>query len=343
MRQIFAFRLGLLLLGLLAVSGIAWAATQQPSPQKATSADNKVGYGDALVLGLVEGITEYLPVSSTGHLILADRVLKLDSEVPALDRNGNPVMFKSHGVERVFTQKDAADGYAIIIQFGAILAVLGLYRAHIVEILAGLIGRSRKGLLLLRNLMIAFLPAAVLGKLLGDWISEKLFGPGPVVAALVAGAVLMLAVEAWRKRKIERGGSAALIEDEPPLHTLSPVQALFIGLMQCVALWPGTSRSMMTIVGGYFVGLAPRRAAEFSFLLGLVTLSAASLYKGLKVGPALIQTADVGPLLLGIVVATVSAALAVRWLVRWLTAHGLGLFAWYRLILAGLVLWLLGV
>src|SRR5690606_16000015 len=153
----------------------------------------------------------------------------------------------------------------------------------------------------------------VLGLLLEDWIDAVLFGVKPVLIALVAGAVLILIVENIRRRRLAR--TPNLVNSTtygPDLHDLSLVQSLVIGLLQCVAMWPGTSRSMMTIIGGYVVGLNPVRAAEFSFLLGLITLSAASFYKTLTVGPAMAQTLPAGPVIFGLFAAGFSAALAVR-------------------------------
>lgn len=255
---------------------------------------------------------------------------------PLLDHDGQILWIEDDSIEsgqRPFTLANAADAYAIIIQFGAILAVVILYWKRLVTILMGVLGKDPNGLRLLRNLILAFLPAAFFGLLLDDWIESALFGILPVVTALVAGALLMLAVERWHRR--HRSNTTA----GPDLHELNARQCLTVGLLQCIAMWPGTSRSMMTIVGGYLIGLSPVRAAEFSFLLGLVTLSAASAYKALSVGPLIIQTVPLGPLLLGIIVAAISAALAVKWLVSFLTRHGLSLFAWYRLGLA-LMVWL---
>jgi undecaprenyl-diphosphatase len=148
----------------------------------------------------------------------------------------------------------------------------------------------------------------------------------------------MLVVER-RYGKRQQGKTASQEQDNgPDLHQLNIKQCLTVGFLQCIAMWPGTSRSMMTIVGGYIIGLNPVRAAEFSFLLGLITLSAASAYKTLSVGPLIVKTVPLGPLLVGILVATASAALAVKWLVGFLTRHGLSPFAWYRLGLALLVL-----
>lgn len=276
----------------------------------------------AIILGLVEGITEYLPVSSTGHLILAAAFLKLDD--PAV--------------------KSSVDAFNIVIQGGAILAVLGLYFPRVLSMLRGLCGKDKAGLRLAINLLIAFLPAAILGVLLDDWISSKLFSPGPVIAALVVGGVYMIALDIWRKKKFP---PVAADTPQPGLdiNDLTPAKALFIGLMQCIAMWPGTSRSMMTITGGVMAGLRPARAAEFSFLLGLPTLGGACCYKLLK---NLKEASDTGtpnlfeklgwtPVILGMLVAAISAALAVKWLVGFLNKHGLTPFGIYRILLGALL------
>lgn len=309
---------------------------EEKKPEETGQRSNHLGFRDALVLGLVEGVTEYLPISSTGHLILTNRWLGLDSDTPLKDARGNPVWLEKPSEENpdgeAFTLKAAANGYAIIIQAGAIAAVLLLYWRDVMSIVRGFLGKDRNGLLLGRNLALAFAPAVVLGLAFEDLIDRYLFGTTPVVIALVAGAFLMLGVEWWRKKKnpgVNGGGIR--------MHELTVWKALFIGLLQCVAMWPGTSRSMMTIVGGYLVGLPPRRAAEFSFLLGLITLSAAAGYKGLKVGPALFTAFDPLPILFGCLVAAISAAFAIKWMVTYLTRHGLAIFAYYRIAIAILV------
>lgn len=281
----------------------------------------------AVVLGLVEGITEYLPISSTGHLILVSSLLGLDT-TPEI--------------------KSAVDAFNIVIQGGAILAVLGLYRERVLQIVRGGLGLFKigkgdpAGLRLGINLFIAFLPAAVLGVLLDDLIEAKLFSTGPVLAALALGGVYMIALDRWRARKA-KAGHAEDVQHE--IDEVTPVKALVIGFMQCVAMWPGTSRSMMTITAGVLVGLKPRAAAEFSFLLGLPTLGGACVYKLAKNlkeahdtgGQNLFEVIGVGAVVIGIVVATVSAMVAVRWLVGFLNKHGLAPFGWYRLALCAVL------
>jgi undecaprenyl-diphosphatase len=273
-----------------------------------------MAWWQAVVLGLVEGITEYLPVSSTGHLILAAAALGLDD--PA--------------------REDAVDAFNIVVQGGAILAVLGLYAPRVRQMLMGLVGRDVDGRRLLTNVVLAFLPAALIGPVLDDVIETWLFAPGPVVLALALGGVWMI----WLDRRAGQGPREPL-----KIDALTPVQALGIGLFQCVAMWPGTSRSMMTIAGGRMLGLPAAQAAEFSFLLGLPTLGAACAYKLLKNlkgahdtgGENLFQLLGVAPVVIGIAVATVSAALAVKWLVAFLTRHGLAPFGYYRLVLSAVL------
>ena len=318
------------LLVALALLSLPVAAAESPKPAPSASAPAaELSVADALVLGVVEGVTEFLPVSSTGHLIIANHFLGLEAEEPLLSADGRPLYYRApspqypHGVP--LTIKQAADTYVVVIQFGAIAAVGILYWTQLIAMLRGLLGLDPAGRRLLINLLIAFFPAAGLGFLLHGWIDAHLFSIPAVIIALVAGAGLMFFAESWRRKHANRA--------ELPAE-LTPKQAAGIGALQCLALWPGTSRSMTTIVGGYFAGLDPRRAAEFSFLLGFVTLTAATVYKSYKGGAAMIQVFGWSNVLLGAAVAAVTAALSVRFLVGWLTRHGLAAFAWYRLALA---------
>jgi len=280
----------------------------------------------AVILGLVEGVTEYLPVSSTGPLILVSSLMGLDTP----------------------EHKNAVDAFNIIIQGGAILAVLGLYRARVAQMCRGLIGKDAAGRRLLIHLFIAFIPAAIVGKLLDDWIESQLFFAGPVLAALFLGGVYMIVLDRIRKGEVANPSvpSEGRSPESRGLESLTPAKALTVGCLQCVAMWPGTSRSMMTITGGMLVGLAPAAAAEFSFLLGLPTLGAATLYKLYKnISHAqhagtknLFQELGAIPVTVGIVVAAVSAAFAVRWLVSFLNKHGLALFGVYRIVLCAVLL-----
>jgi undecaprenyl-diphosphatase len=300
-----------------------------------------LSYGHAIILGIVEGITEYLPISSTGHLILTNAFLNLDENTPVRDVEGEWILLQEDlETPRPYTVGEAAYAYVIVIQAGAIAAVIMLYWQTILQILLGCIGHNPQGLKLAINLICAFVPAAILGLLLDDWIEAKLGNNIRAVAgALIVGAVVMLIVEKWRKHR-QKG--IINPEDGPGIHDLSIRQSVMIGFFQCLAMWPGTSRSMATIVGGYLAGLSPKNAAEFSFLLGLITLSAASGYKMVTDGPQMIRALEFGPVIVGCLVAFISAALAVKWLVSYLSRHGLALFAWYRIILAIVVLIVIG-
>lgn len=319
-----------LILLLLAVAAFRPSLTAQP-----TEAVAELSTRDAIVLGLVEGITEFLPVSSTGHLIIANHALGLESETPLVDAGGAPLWHKRPSAEHPegvpLTVKLAADTYAVVIQAGAIAAVVLIFWGRLTGILAGLMGRNSPGLRLLRNIIVACVPAVVLGLTVGDLIDRYLFSIEAVVVALVSGAVLMFAAERWRKQ--QPGAATSRLDPSD----LTVRQSLGIGLMQCLALWPGTSRSMVTMVGGYFVGLHPARAAEFSFLVGLPILTGAAALKTYKAGPAMIHVFGLPSVLLGSFVAAISAALAVKFLVSYLSRHGLGVFAVYRVVLAALL------
>jgi undecaprenyl-diphosphatase len=287
---------------------------------------------DALILGTVEGVTEYLPVSSTGHLIIATNLLGLESKAPLAGRSGQPLWYRKpspkHPAGVPLTTALAADTYTIVIQFGAIAAVAVLYWRQFLAMLNGLRGYDPAGRRLLRNLLIAFVPSALAGLALAGWIGAHLFSVGTVIAAQVVGALFILWAERYRRRRPAASPAPAGGAE------ITPRQALNIGLLQCAALWPGTSRSMMTMVGGYLAGLDPRRSAEFSFLLGFVTLSAATAYKSYLSGAAMIEVFGWPHVLLGCLVAAVTAGLAVRFLVNWLSRHGMEAFAYYRLALA---------
>jgi undecaprenyl-diphosphatase len=252
----------------------------------------------AVILGAVEGITEFLPVSSTGHLLVTQRFLDLG---------------EGEG-------KTAADTYAVSIQIGAIMAVVALYRQRLVQLARGLVGRDIDGRDLLIRLAIAFVPAAVVGVALGDTIKERLFGPWPVVAAWFVGGIFLLW---WRPS----GGTVGLTD-------FTMRHAAIIGAAQIVALWPGVSRSLATIVAALAIGATMTAAVEFSFLLGLATLSAATLYDLSKSGSELVDDYGVASPLLGAAVAFITAVIAVKWLVSTLRTHPLSIFGWYRIAIA---------
>ncbi len=257
----------------------------------------------SFILGIIEGITEYLPVSSTGHLIVAQRLMGIGVE----------------GAEA----KEAADAYAIAIQAGAILAVLGLYFRRVIQMFKGLIGKDEEGRKLLIALVVAFLPAAVAGLTLNSLIKEYLFGMWPVVVSWIVGGIAILLIADWQKKKL--GGV--------DFSEMTWRMALMIGLLQCVAMCPGTSRSLMTIVGGLLVGLSLKSAVEFSFLLGVLTLGAATAKDTLDSGELMLSVYGWESLAVGALAAFVSAAVAVKWLVGFLQKNGLKIFGYYRIIL----------
>jgi undecaprenyl-diphosphatase len=284
----------------------------------------------AALLGVVEGITEYLPVSSTGHLILASHVLGQTGE--------------------------GADSFDIVIQLGAILAVVVHYRRLLWERTTGLVRREPESIRLLLALVLGFAPTAVVGLLLRKKIKALLFGPGPVAAALVVGGLVMIAVELLRARSTPRTAAVGGTEAAPyrksaadagaearglvGLEHVTPWRAFVIGLGQCVSMWPGSSRSMCTIVAGQLTGLSTATAAEFSFLLGLPTLGAATVYEAYKSRAAL---GDVGALnvVIGLVVSFVVAWAVIAAFLSYLKRRGLVPFGVYRIVLGALVFFVL--
>ena len=281
-------------------------------------------YGRAIVTGTVEGVTEYLPVSSTGHMIISNAMLGVpafpDVTVQGItDRKGRAV-----SLERI------ADDYIVIIQIGAIFAVFVAFFSRIGSLLLGL-GRGDRGSIRLATaIVVAFIPAAVLGFLFKDAITAYLFSVEVVAAALlVGGLVILVAEHVLPKSKVVGTDEVA---------TIGWRSALTVGLCQCLALIPGTSRSLATILGGRVAGLSHAAATEFSFLVGLLTLSAASVYKMWALGPALTQVYPAGPATVGLLIAAVTAFVSVKWLVGYVSRNGLGVFAWYRIALGGAIL-----
>lgn len=264
---------------------------------------------EAFIIAVVEGLTEFLPVSSTGHMILAQAMLGVPSDE----------------FVKLFT---------VNIQFGAILSVLVLYWK-----------RFLKNLSFYYKLIIAFIPAAIAGLLLGDQIDLLLESPLVVAISLVIGGVLLLKVDDWF--------SSAPVTDEevlddPQRHAddvfITYPKAFIIGLFQCIALIPGVSRSAATIIGGLSQGISRKNAAEFSFFLAVPTMAAASGYKMLKVflkGDPTVLTDNLGVLLFGNLIAFIVALLAIRFFIGYLTRHGFKIFGWYRIIAGAIILLLL--
>lgn len=259
----------------------------------------------AAVLGVVEGITEYLPVSSTGHLLLAERLMKIP-------------------------QTAAADSFAIAIQLGAILAILAVYGSRVSQMARGLVGRDDEGRNLALNVLVAFIPAAIAGFMAGDLIKTYLFNLNIVAGAWALWGLAILVIF-----MNPRFCDPSIGE---PLERLTWRGALTIGLFQLLALVPGTSRSLVTIIGALVVGLSLPSAVEFSFLLGVATLGAATIWDLISHFGEL--TAEFGwqPLAIGMIVSFVSALGAVKWMVHYLSRHGMRIFGWYRLGIAALTI-----
>lgn len=297
----------MIILPVLTVAVIVIAAGPVFAVPIAAAADVSLSAGRAAILGLVEGITEYLPVSSTGHLLVTARILGL----PDSGRAG-----------------DALKSYEIAIQSGAILAVLGIYRHRFATMIDGIRGRSDTGRRLLVALAVAFVPAAIIGLVGEKFIKDVLFGVGPVLVAWVVGgvAILVLVARGVLTRPDGRG-----------IDTLTARDALIIGVAQVAAMWPGTSRSLVTIVAALLIGLTMSDAVEFSFLLGVLTLGAATAYSLLTDGSLMLDTFGLGTPLLGLFVAFVAAIFSVRWMVTYLERHSLAVFGWYRIGIAALV------
>lgn len=262
----------------------------------------------AAVIGVVEGITEYLPVSSTAHIILTQKLLGI---APDTEK-----------------EKNVSDAYAVCIQLGAIIAVLGLYWKRFVKILKGIAGKDKEGLALLINLIIAFIPAVVLGLIFDDIIKHYLFNMWPIVFAWIVGGAVILSLNKKTDPKLNKGKE---------IEEMTKLDALKIGLVQCVAMWPGVSRSLSTILGGIFTGLSVAASVEFSFLLGVITLGAATLYDGYKYAGDIIANYGILSPVIGLVVAFISAVAAIKWLVNYLNNHGLQIFGWYRIALGIIV------
>ncbi len=278
--------------------------------EQQAQASNEMTLWKAVVLGVVEGVTEYLPISSTGHLVVTQRLLDIGNDSAT---------------------KDAADTYAIAIQFGAILAVLVLYRRRILLILNGLIGRSASGRQLLISLVLAFLPAVLVGVTLEKPIKANLLGPVAVVVAWVVGGIVLLIVAP--RIKPDRAGTS--------LTAITYKQALIIGAAQVLAMWPGTSRSLVTILAAIAVGTTLAAAVEFSFLLGLMTLGAATIYESAKNGSTVIEAYGVASPLIGVLVAFVAAAASIRWMVTWLQTRSLAIFGWERIVVSAITITLM--
>jgi undecaprenyl-diphosphatase len=255
-----------------------------------------------VIMGIVEGLTEFLPISSTGHLILAGSLLNFTGEKVKV--------------------------FEIVIQAGAMLAVCWEYRVKIARVILDFRSdiAARRFVV---NLMVAFLPAVALGLAFGKLIKAHLFKPIPVALAFIIGGFVIIMIEKRHRRVMY--SRVDTVED------MSSIDALKVGLAQCFALIPGTSRSGATIIGAMAFGLSRRAATEFSFFLAIPTLFGATVYSLYK-ERALLSAADLPMFGLGALSAFISAFLCVRWLLRYISSHDFMIFAWYRIVFGGIVL-----
>lgn len=265
----------------------------------------------AAIMGIVEGLTEFLPISSTGHLILTGSLLRFTG--------------------------DTVKVFEIAIQTGAMLSVIWEYRARLGRTVAGL-AHDPVAQRFARNVIVAFIPAVVLGLALGSAIKQHLFKPVPVAVAFIVGGLVILWVERRHKRLYgERdleGTRQARVET---VDDMNAFDALKVGLLQCLALIPGTSRSGATIIGSLVLGFSRKAATEFSFYLGIPTLMGAGAYSVWKQRD-LLQWGDLPMFLVGTVFAFVSALMCIRWLIRYVSTHDFTVFAWYRIVFGLIVL-----
>ena len=257
----------------------------------------------AAIMGVVEGLTEFLPISSTGHLILAGALLGFDD--------------------------DKAKVFDIAIQTGAIFAVILVYWQKIRDTLVALPSQKRAQAFAL-NVLIAFVPAVVLGLLFGKAIKANLFTPVVVASTFIIGGFIIL----WAEARQKNAATAPRIQD---VDAMTPMDALKVGLIQCLAMIPGTSRSGATIIGGMLLGLSRKAATDFSFYLAIPTLIGAGVYSLYK-ERALLSAADVPMFAMGLVVSFISAWLCIRWLLRYIATHNFNGFAYYRIAFGLVVL-----
>lgn len=263
----------------------------------------KIPISQAVTLGIIQGITEFLPVSSTGHMIVA-----------------NECFF--HAREQSEAVRSALNNYLICINLGTLMTLLLFFRNDIRRILKGIFGQDADGFKFGLKLGVAFVPAGILG-LLTDKTLERFYTPTCVATGLIFGGICIFLTERFRGTHAKRCGD---------IYDLPVVKAFFIGLLQTVALWPGFSRSLATIIGGVCIGLSLMQALRFGFLLGFVTTALATTYKFLKHGDALRQAMDKSTAWIGIAVAFVVGISTISFLFQFLKKNGLRIFGWYRLV-----------
>lgn len=264
----------------------------------------------AFFLGIVEGITEFLPISSTGHLIIVGKWIEFTSTEGKV--------------------------FEVVIQLGSILAVMWLFRARLIQMITGTLKRNPVEMAFTRNLIIAFLPSAIIGFLFIKMIKALFFQPVVVVVTLILGGLIML----WVERVRAPGQHNLRVITAPTLESISAKQALIVGFAQCLAMIPGTSRSGATIIGGMLAGIERKTATEFSFFLAMPTMLAAASYDMYK-NAGLISQADMLAIVVGFVTAFVSALFVVRAVLAFISKHTYRAFGWYRIALGIVVgVWL---
>ena len=256
----------------------------------------------AIIFGIVEGLTEFLPISSTGHLLATKEILN---------------------VGETELSEEAIDSYIISIQIGAIFAVAVLYRRRLLQMLQGLLGRNDEGKKMVRSLLAAVVPTAVIGLVAADFVKDNLYSLWPVAIAWLLGGFCILFID--RQSIFNRTGKR--------LEELTPQEAFFIGLVQAIALWPGVSRSLVTILAAVLVGLSLKAAVEFSFILGFVTLTAATVFELGTDGQQVIDSFGYTTPLIGLCVAFAAAVISVRFMVEWLEQRSFAIFGYYRLFI----------
>ncbi|MDR1255576.1 MAG: undecaprenyl-diphosphate phosphatase [Puniceicoccales bacterium] len=286
-----------------------WAAENS-----ARNFEQKCDYTTAIVLGVTQGVTEFLPISSTGHMILANEVLSK----------------KNNGTDSADYRR-AINSYFAIIQCGSILAVALIFRRRILSMFFAICGRSAEGGHLVKNLLISLCPAALAGLFLDGILQKLLYNPTSIACALIFGAGLIFMAE----RKYSHGRNSLNLSE------LQALPCLKIGLWQCLALVPGMSRSMVTILGGYYCKLKRKEAAEYSFLLGFAMLSSATIFKLIRDRGVIFECLAVPTFLLGIFVAFIFSILSIKIFLNFISTKGMGLFAWYRIVLGFLIFILL--
>lgn len=275
----------------------------------ATHQSDLLSFWHAITLGIIQGITEFLPVSSTGHMILINYLFQPNTNNASWEQSLNT--------------------YMVCIQLGTIVALILFFRHEIIQMIQGLLGKNKAGLRLGINLCIAFIPAGACGFFCGDWIQSHLYGKSSLIYSVLAGAFLIFYLHYYTQKTPHKYDQ---------LDQITTRMAIGIGLWQIVALWPGFSRSLATIAGGIFVGLSLTKAIQFSFLLGLLTSSVACGYKGLKHGAEMLQTLDMTSITAGIIVATIVGLSSIQFLLLCLKRYGLKPFGYYRCVLALLLM-----